>query len=302
MVAGGKFQYTSTKIDLRSYVSNDLNIFYSWLNDLPAGTLSHTTTLAQPSIAINRQTLLQDKAFADVTLRCEGQTIECHRAILAEYSPVFKRMFVSELNGNNAQNVFEIESIGFTLLQSVINYFYVGGLTIDAPEVMILLEFADMYDVIPLREACCKMLFKHINTKVAMTIWKYALLYNAPILARQCKQYCCAHFSREGNRQIEITHAFLESEPELVIELLSHPDLQVPNERAAVLCAIIDWLLFDAEKRVAHLERMLEECTHTEQLARRPVKKKIARRLRRTAGLTDVTKSKLQQILFEYSG
>ena len=34
-----------------------------------------------------------DDTFADATLRCEGQTIRCHRVILAARSETFKAMF-----------------------------------------------------------------------------------------------------------------------------------------------------------------------------------------------------------------
>jgi hypothetical protein len=34
-----------------------------------------------------------DDTFADATLKCEGQTIRCHRVILAARSEIFKAMF-----------------------------------------------------------------------------------------------------------------------------------------------------------------------------------------------------------------
>ena len=41
--------------------------------------------------------LFFDKQFPDVKIECDGQTFDCHKAILAARSPVFMAMFQSNM-------------------------------------------------------------------------------------------------------------------------------------------------------------------------------------------------------------
>ena len=38
-----------------------------------------------------------DKQFSDIKIQCEGQSFDCHMAILAARSPVFMAMFQSDM-------------------------------------------------------------------------------------------------------------------------------------------------------------------------------------------------------------
>ena len=57
---------------------------------------SSTTTLSKPNFETftkgTFRNLLNDEDFTDVTLACEGQSIEAHRVILSASSPLFKKL------------------------------------------------------------------------------------------------------------------------------------------------------------------------------------------------------------------
>ena len=60
---------------------------------------------------------------------------------------------------------------------------------------MSILEFADMYEIEPLRITCGKFLMSSINPNVAVFIWQQAVKYRAQPLNLDAKRYLLDNFS-----------------------------------------------------------------------------------------------------------
>ncbi len=86
--------------------------------------------------------LFQQEKLSDVMLMAEGQSIPCHKFLLAASSQYFHNRCVLE---THMPNLLEIEGITFTALKVIVSYLYTGNINIT-------LENAK--DVIP----ACKML------------------------------------------------------------------------------------------------------------------------------------------------
>ena len=131
--------------------------------------------------------------YADVTLTCENKSIKCQRGILGMYSPVIQKMLTSGFQETKT-NEIQFSDISFAHLRKAVRFLYGYELEITSRDVIHLLQFADMYDIGPLRELCGKMLMKHINTAVAMEVWMLAHRYNSPTFYTEASNYCANVF------------------------------------------------------------------------------------------------------------
>ncbi len=71
------------------------------------------------------KTLLEDKLYADVTIKCGENNFQAHKAILASQSPVFNRMFESDMR-EKSSNVIEIEDIDSNVVSDMLTFLYAG--------------------------------------------------------------------------------------------------------------------------------------------------------------------------------
>ena len=242
-----------------------MGVYCRWLAGLPNESFNHTDLPLHASVASNLRSLLDDARYPDVTLKCEGKHMKAHKTVLGQNSTVFDRMFVSDFC-EAKKNEIELETISFDLLNKAVRFLYGNELIIAAQEVMTLLQFADMYDVTPLREVCGKMLMKHINPSVAMTVWMYAKRYNAPEFYSNCQKYCARNFSIGATPELFRTQGYLDADRSFIADLMSDHALNVPTEDD-VFEAIIDWVMFNQKERAGQLSELLQKCLRTESIS-----------------------------------
>lgn len=92
------------------------------------------------------------------------------------------------------------------------------------------------------------------------------------------------------------SRAYLESDTESIIQLLSDPRLKISHENE-VFAAIMDWLMFDQDERIAQLEEVLEKCIRIETLNSMFVSELIAQ----CSNVSDFTKVILSAFLLAVS-
>ena len=69
-----------------------------------------------------------DKQFSDIKIQCEGQTFDCHVAILAARSPVFRRMFQADMKEKETKTV-TIEDFKAEVVSEMLNFIYTGNIS-----------------------------------------------------------------------------------------------------------------------------------------------------------------------------
>ena len=79
--------------------------------------------------------VFSDKEFTDIKIQCEGQSFDCHIAILAGRSPVFKAMFQSNMKEKETQKV-AIDDFTPNVVAEMLNFIYMG--TVSSHEDLLL--------------------------------------------------------------------------------------------------------------------------------------------------------------------
>jgi len=130
----------------------------------PEKTLSGSEDSENTDLSIHCQKQLgehlgkvfSDKEFTDIKIKCEGQSFDCHIAILAARSPVFKAMFQSNMKEKETQKV-AIDDFTPNVVAEMLNFMYTG--TVSSHDAIgeiatDLLRAADKYQVDLLKNVC----------------------------------------------------------------------------------------------------------------------------------------------------
>ena len=103
--------------------------------------------------------LFTDKQLSDVKIECEGQTFDCHQAILAARSPVFMAMFTSNMKEKETKKV-TIDDFKAEVVSEMLNFIYTGSVSSkDIGKIATeLLTAADKYQLDLLKRLCEEVL------------------------------------------------------------------------------------------------------------------------------------------------
>ncbi len=99
-------------------------------------------------------TLRLSKSMYDITLVVDGEEFYCHKCVLASLSDYFNVMFNTEL-AESKQSHVNINSLDSSTMKLIIDYAYTTQLNITDHNVQSVLTAANLFDIKPVKEACC---------------------------------------------------------------------------------------------------------------------------------------------------
>jgi len=172
--------------------------------------------------------LLESGQFSDVTIKCEGVTISCHKVILGARSPVFNAMFIHNMTENQKKEI-DILDLDIETVRDMLKYMYAGkieNLNTRSPR---LLEAADKYQLSELKEICEEVLCLSLNVDTCLECLVLADLHNAKELKEACVKFVVEH-SIEFVDQVEKFKPY----PDLMVELFKAMARSPPNKRKKV--------------------------------------------------------------------
>ncbi len=185
--------------------------------------------------------LFQQEQLTDVMIFAEGQSIACHKFLLAASSPYFHGKFVTEDVLDN--NLLEIENISFDTLRLVVSYLYTGRINItvenarDVIPALKLLKLQSAYDtseqyLMNIADPFnCVALFETARTNGVQSLGNHTLELMA------------------GNvKQVVSSPEFMLLREELVQEFIQDSNLSIPNEDV-VFDAVVAWVRHDIDAR-----------------------------------------------------
>ena len=244
--------------------------------------------------AATRSQFFDEQSYADVTLICGEKEFKCSSLILGENSSVFQTMFKHSGFKEAKTNSATINGIEVTTLEKVIRFLYSGSIDLEPSNILEVLNFANQYDITPLRDACGDYLFENVTPESVMSpLWTTAKIFQAEKLGRNCLNYSLENFTLSNFKQLHETQGFLECGDDLIVELLLHPDIKIFNERD-VMMAIFDWMMFDQQNRVTKAFKMLDECLRKDFIDLEDIQ---AAYRRYTEEFDDVTHAALSQFM-----
>ncbi len=196
-----RYYNTSSKIQV-SFGFSDTDLRQQLLadGDLKArcelivyGKVVHTPVRTKPTYNQSLQTdselgtrlaLLREKdVLTDFTLAVGGKEFKVHKVILAAQSPVFRRMFETDMK-EKQEGRSVIEDMSTDVAEELLTFMYTGK----APNVETeeLFQLADKYEMDHLKPLCEKALFNNLEVENAVTTLMLADLHSADQLKSVC--------------------------------------------------------------------------------------------------------------------
>ncbi|XP_022735234.1 BTB/POZ domain-containing protein At1g55760-like [Durio zibethinus] len=133
--------------------------------------------------------MLTEGIHTDIIINASDGSIGAHRAVLAARSPVFRSMFSHNLQEKELSTI-NISDISIEACQAFLSYIY-GNIEHEEflTHRLALLQAADKYDILDLKEVCHESLLEDIDSKNVLERLQNAALYQLPKLKSSCLQY-----------------------------------------------------------------------------------------------------------------
>ncbi len=205
------------------------------------------------------RTLFQQDHLTDIMLAAEGQSIPCHRVLLAAASQFFHEKFVTNLESLE-HNLLDIEGIDFDTLTSVVSFIYSGDIEL-TPEKALKLCPASIKLMLPeLTGLCEDFLLDQTNpddpdVSCSININKMAKENSMEDLANRSWQVMLSEFP-----EVIETGAFKEMSEAELVQYIEDDGLNVANEDP-VFEALVTWIRHDLENRKFRFESLLDHVT-----------------------------------------
>ncbi|XP_054287348.1 kelch-like protein 12 [Macrosteles quadrilineatus] len=189
--------------------------------------------------------------FCDVTLSVDGVKFPAHRNVLSSFSPYFKAMFLSKL-AESKQSVVALKGIEVDMMSLLLDYAYTSSLVITRANVQALLSAANLLQVIPVIEAACQFLERHMDATNCLGIHCFAEAHACTELQKKAKDFALQNFW-------EVCHQeeFLTLTAAKLVELTSSDELEVEKEET-VFQAVAKWYNHKPEARKPEFAKVLE--------------------------------------------
>ncbi|XP_022244381.1 kelch-like protein 18 isoform X2 [Limulus polyphemus] len=177
-------------------------------------------------------------------------TLEQDAYVFVEKSHSFEAMFGGDLAESQQEKVV-LNGVEVTALRSLLHYAYTGQVTIKKDNVQALLSAANLLEVLPVRDACCGFMERHMDETNCVGIHCFAETHDCAELQQKSKDFILRTFS-------EVLHQeeFLNISVTKLIELVSSDNLVVSKEEE-VFEAVLVWLTHCLDERGKHFEKVL---------------------------------------------
>ncbi|XP_067881949.1 kelch-like protein 20 isoform X3 [Heterodontus francisci] len=191
-----------------------------------------------------------NNAFCDVILCCDGQEFPCHRIVLASFSSYFRAMFSTDLVESRQERV-AINGVEPQMVGLLVAYSYTARVLITRANVQALLAAANLLDIMPVREACCKFMERQMEETNCVGIHCFAEAHSCVELQTKSLDYILQHFS-----VVHMQEEFLSLSAEKLTEIIASDELSITTEEM-VFEAVVLWLEKD-HSRKQNFEKILE--------------------------------------------
>lgn len=197
---------------------------------------SHSSAFLQ-----EMNSLYQDEILTDVTLRVDGESIPCHKVVLAATSVYFKAMFTMGLS-ESLQDEVDLNEVEFEAVRDLVDYAYTGLLKITQDSVQSLLSTSSLFQIMPVVKACAKFMESQLDDSNCIGIYHFAQIHDCKRLANRAKEVVEKKFS-----EVCKSEEFLSLPLEKVRAIIQSNDLNVESEEI-IFNAIISWVAEDPER------------------------------------------------------
>ena len=197
--------------------------------------------------------LFQQDELTDVMLAAEGQSIPCHRVLLAAASKFFHGKFVLKPESLD-HNLLDIEDIGFETLTSVVSYIYSGQVTLTVEKTEKLIPASVSLMLPELTKVCKDFLHHNIShdTPACIDIYRIAKTNSLTNLAEKAWEVMLGKF-----QEVSQLDSFKKMPKNELQEYIRDEGLNVASDDP-VFEAVVTWVGHDVENRKSSFENLIE--------------------------------------------
>ncbi|CAG0879520.1 unnamed protein product, partial [Darwinula stevensoni] len=145
-----------------------------------------------------------------------------------------------------------LNGIEAPVMELLLNYAYTSEITITKSNVLSLLSAANLLEILPVRDACCQFLHKHMDANNCVGIHCFAETHACTFLQKEAKDYTLEHF-----KEVVQHDEFATLSTSKLIEFISSDDLAVSDEKC-VFQAVLKWLEHHRDSRKDQFGKVLE--------------------------------------------
>jgi len=173
---------------------------------------SFPTVVPTSKLSLDMTSLFESGELTDCVVVCGGTEIKCLKCILSARSSVFKAMFEHNTKEKRMGRV-EINDLDYDTVYEMIFYIYSGNVSELKGKAASLLEAADKYDLMELKQICEMSLCENLSAENVCELLIVSKLHNCSIL-----QSNALKFMKVNGKQIMSQAGWMD-------KLKHHPDL-----------------------------------------------------------------------------
>lgn len=186
--------------------------------------------------------------YSDIEFLIEGESIKCHKVILAAASSYFHQMFNTDLTGSD---VIEITTISYDSFQAILSFIYTGKIRFTEQNAQNLLHCSDLMDLKELKDVMVGYFINQMDPSNSLGFYHMASLLSADKLETQAFEFSLDKFS-----EVVMHDDFLEMPLQTIKHYLGHPALNAVSEDK-VCSAATAWALHQPYDRLEYFNDLL---------------------------------------------
>ncbi len=195
--------------------------------------------------------LFQQETLSGVMLMAEGQSIPCHKFLLASASEYFYNRLVVMSNAVD-HNLLEIEDISFQTLKTIVSYLYTGNINITVDNAKDVIPSCKMFKLHSACATCEAYLMEKISPANCISLHKVATESEIEQLKQKAQEVMMTNF-----REVVSSAEFQNMSLQEVEAYIQNEDLGILNEDP-VYDAVISWIKYQPGERGSHFSHLVK--------------------------------------------
>ncbi len=194
--------------------------------------------------------LFQQETLSDVMLMAEGQSIPCHKFLLAAASDYFHNKLIVDAEAVNG-SLLEIEGISFTTLKVIVSYLYTGNIDIIEENTWDVIPACKMLNLTSACGTCEKFALETVNAGNCIGSFKMASKHNLHDLSAKALEVMASNFT-----EVVSGGEFFSMSENEVDDYIQNENLKIPNEDP-VFEAVVSWVRHQPQERASSFNRLI---------------------------------------------
>ncbi len=194
--------------------------------------------------------LFQQETLSDAMLMADGQSVPCHKFLLAAASEYFYNRLVMDNDSIN-HNLLEIEGISFSALKVIVSYLYTGNINITAENARDMIPACKTLKLTSACQICEKFALEMVNPRNCVGFYKMAKTNDIEQLSAKALNMMVRDFT-----EVVSGREFLAMSENDVADYIQNKHLKIPNEDP-VFGAVVSWVRHQPEERESSFNRLI---------------------------------------------